>query len=369
MVRACALGWRVRQGLGRPARALAAGVVLRLALGALGVLALAGCGGGSRGGQGGGFAPATMFESSSVPGRVGVEAMVWTVRDSDARVPQLLAEHELLSTAELDPVLGEALELWKRNGFRVAIVPTERLRGLLNRLPPWGAVERGFLEPQARWTALAAAEEHADEAAVMLDSGLLALHRGRLRLLARGWPEPTLRAQSGTVEPAMRIEIVPQSADPPEIAQPRPALRDQLRQPGTGPAQALARTAWSEGVTMDRLSLELLVRPGFVVIVAADAPEASWAEGTSGREDVFVAEEITSEEAGGEERAASDAPTLGVVPWPDGADAPTLGERMLTVRHERRASGSNRPGVRFVDRTLVLLGPRLGAGVTAPGIP
>jgi len=100
----------------------------------------------------------------------------------------------------LDP---QAAELWRANGFRLALVPRERLADLRRALGVRQPLARSWLGNLLRWDHLAVAPPGAPTI-LASDRGPARLGPGRMALLARAWEAP------GYQRPVLRLELCPQ---------------------------------------------------------------------------------------------------------------------------------------------------------------
>ncbi|MCA9278136.1 MAG: hypothetical protein H6815_05015 [Phycisphaeraceae bacterium] len=308
--------------------------------------------------------------------RAGLDTMWWRVREwndgapagqSSSQVAATLAPFLLTNENVSDPAIVDVLETWRANGLYVSLVPGEQLGGVLRALTPIGQIDRLVVEPSSTWSAIGPERAYPDDTPIMLDNGPLRLPRGALRLLLRGWPEAVGVDVSAGLRAAIHIELVPQAVDSQLLERIRkPALTEQKVQEHA----AIRRNPDRQGQVFSRLKLEALVKPGHALLITADSTLAYW-PGPEDLADAASAMEASSEDEPEELTPEEiEAKKLGprVVPWPEGVDAPTIGQRMLNERIEHRLAPGADPSevfgeipgldrLRAVERGIILIAP------------
>lgn len=309
--------------------------------------------------------------------RAGLDTMWWRVRDwhttapngrSSAHVAATLEPYLLTSETISDPALVDVLETWRANGLYVSLVPGERLGEVLGALTPFGQIDRLVVEPSGTWAAIGPTIEYPDDTPVMLDNGPLQLPRGNLRLLVRGWPEPVGVEAGKGLRAATHIEIVPQAVDTQALDRiGRPAISERKIRENA----EIRRNPDRHGQVFDRLRLEALVKPGHALLITADDSTAYWA---APEELADIAAHIADDAVPDEQRELTpwqiEQLRLGprLVPWPEGVDAPSIGQRMLNTRIEHQLAPGADPAnvfgdltgldrLRAIDRGIILIAP------------
>ncbi len=289
---------------------VAAGVILAI------VVLLGGCASGN--GEAAG-------PSGSGTERFGLTVESWVIRDQDYAIAKAFADLET-QPGWLD---GESAALWRSNGIRVFSVPIEQLGLLRGSLPAGGPSENRELGESTTWTPVATGPDLADRT-LRLDSGLLSVGAGQVRLLARSWIEPVIlvnrippdQAQGaqptedpqGRVASRVRIELAPQFAE---------------RLPARSPLQIEAErrpSAVDRGLVFDRLVLSMLIGNGEAIVLVGESPDADWSE---------FAEQVESgaEEGEGDSEEGESEELDDRVEFPIAGPRlhPTLGEALLNA--------------------------------------
>lgn len=218
-------------------------------------------------------------------------------------------------------------ERWAANGLRLVRVPVDQLGGVQAALGSPGAIQRQWLGEHPEWMELLRGPQTGRQV-VSLDSGLMSLDPGRLRLLGRCWVSPRLPRAGALPLAEVRVDLALQH-QPPARAR---SLRELVDRPGHTPIE-------QAGVVFSRFVLELGLSGEEALLIVPERPEVVWGEGaaaagTSGPTEV------------------EGPPALPV--GPPAPRLPTLGEAMLWSD----AGDLNPRGARPV-RVIIALIPRL----------
>jgi hypothetical protein len=244
----------------------------------------------------------------------------------------------------LDPAL---VETWARNGLRVVRVPSDRVPIVRMRL--------GLLAPEAqqligfsnRRVSIARGGTFEQSEAIELDSGVLTLESGHLRMLLRSWPVPKeapaarvdARAASsrraGSLPGAMvRVEVTPQAVRE-TVGRVVPRDADGNPIAGLSPAQSVATE--DAGSMFARLAFEASLNAGDALVIFPIEPDSSRHEdpGTGARSlDTLGAAQSAGSEPAPDAPQDVTSPAPSIVRRSDVGPAvpelPTLGEAMLT---------------------------------------
>jgi len=158
------------------------------------------------------------------------------------------------------PLQSPAAALWEQNGIKVWRIPVAKAAALRAALPPVAPVHVQWLGfGPARLEALRSPAVRSTEV-IALDSGLVPLETGGVRLLVRSWVMPG-EARAGTHAALARLDVVPQ------------IYRDARAEPTLLPTvQDTSEEA--SGALMQRLALEETLTGGdaLVFTLAGDAP-------------------------------------------------------------------------------------------------
>lgn len=202
--------------------------------------------------------------------RAGLEMRIWVLRDGAAGV-----------TGGQTRPLGETLgpyfaaggafsrgdqERWAANGLRLVSVPLERLGDVQEALGSPGAIQRQWLGEHPDWMELVRGPQSARQV-VRLESGLMTLEPGRLRLLGRCWVSPALPRAGADPLAEVRVDLALQHQG---LARPR-SLRELVDRP--------QRTRIEhEGVVFSRFVLELGLGADEALLIVPERPEADWGD-------------------------------------------------------------------------------------------
>jgi len=254
----------------------------------------------------------------------------------------------------LDPAL---VETWARNGLRVVRVPADRVPIVRTRL--------GLIAPEAqqligfsnRRVSVARGAAFEQSEAIELDSGVLTLESGHLRMLLRSWPvpkeAPAARVDSRSGRPSkatslpgamVRVEVTPQAV---REALGRVVPRDAEGNPiaGLSPSQSVATE--DAGSMFARLAFEATLDAGDALIIfpiEREGERAGEPVGTPQPTDTLGASQATDNEPAsdsltrGETASAPAIVRRGDV-GPAVPELPTLGEAMLTDKLSRNSRG------------------------------
>ncbi len=252
----------------------------------------------------------------SAPTRVGLAIESWVIRDGDHAVARVFADLDAPPTW-LD---SESAALWRENGLRVLAVPIERVASLRASLPVGGPSEVRELGEATAWTPIATGADLADRT-LKLDSGLLDVGPGNVRLLVRSWIEPAIESAVGAEGPGevvarVRIELAPQHAEP--LPERSPLQIQAEREP----------TPVDRGQVFDRLVLSLLSDGSEAIVLIGESPAVDWAELASEARAPEPSEQPGEED---ESEEGDPAPPDDRVEFPVAGPSvyPTLGEAML----------------------------------------
>lgn len=285
----------------------------------------------------------------------GLEVRVVPVRDGDNAVGRALARYETVPV-RAEPVL---LDRWRRAGLRIVAVPDAELESVLDALEPAGVIDSNWWADATEWQVIARGPS-AEGASLRTGTGVELFEPGRTGVMMRSWLEPVLGR--GTLEPAMRVELVPVN----ERRVRRGATRDLMLGAEEDPRRVLAS-----------LALGVSARGEFAYVIVGEAPDLVWGDLPEPAPDAPDAAEP--------EEAPRPGPTPGgQAPSPDalpGAPGPsgtgarsgalgpakpaikTFGEHTLVIPPTlQRSQGTGemtvvRPGAKI----LVVVRPRLGA--------
>lgn len=246
--------------------------------------------------------------------RAGLEMHIWVLREPPAGTDGAGPLGEALGPWYEAPGAFSAADraLWAANGLRLVSVPTPRVGEIQAALGTPGAVQRQWLGEHPDWMELARGPQSPRQV-VRLDTGLMSLDPGRLRLLGRCWVAPRL-GREGAPRAEVRVDLALQH-QPPARA---PSLRDLVDRPQP-------RRVEEAGVVFSRFVLELGLSGDEAILIVPERPEVDWsaarAAGTAGAQDGGE---------GGLQPAGPPAPrlpTLGeAMLWSDGGAAPAGGE-------------------------------------------
>ena len=199
--------------------------------------------------------------------RIGLSVESWVIRDKDFALARALAD----LSASPEWLDGETAALWRSNGLRVLSMPIEQLTSLRQSLPAGGPTENRELGESTSWTPIATGPDLADRV-LRLDSGLLEVGPGQVRLLARSWIEPVILTEQNQGEQAamsrvgsrVRIELAPQYAE--RLAARSPLQIEAERRP----------SAVDRGLVFDRLVLSMLVGGDMAIVLIGESPDVDW---------------------------------------------------------------------------------------------
>lgn len=239
-------------------------------------------------------------EPAVVGAEAGLEVQVWIVEDDTLGFAYALAHHERRARGVPDGVSS----VWQANGIRIVPVPLNELDSLRATFRRAGLSERRWHGLAGQWTPVVEGPRLGGRTALALDSGILSLNRGRLRLLGRCWLAPDLQheptnADDPLVRAVMRIELLPQHAE-----QRRRSELDAVLNPDQRPPE-------EEGLLFRRFLAELPAHKGQAYLLVPEHPRTDWAAMLDGDKD-----------------DADEGTDIG----PLDPGLPTLGEAMLTSR-------------------------------------
>ncbi|HRQ73562.1 MAG TPA: hypothetical protein PLU35_11080 [Phycisphaerales bacterium] len=228
----------------------------------------------------------------------GIEVAWWVVDDREGALAAAIRAH-------LDrpvPAPSDQVRLWRANGLHVFALPPTAVEEVRSALPVLGPVQRQWLGLLSEWAEVVKGPELAAERAAGLDSGVLRLEPGRLRMLARCWTVPDLsRTVESTPAALLRLELMPQLAER--------RRRDAIA-PLEGPRPTGATDA---GLTFARLTLSITADGGDAIVIVGAPPAHDWTL------------------ASAPERPETPQDAAVISPFgPPPPGAPTIGELMLT---------------------------------------
>jgi hypothetical protein len=250
----------------------------------------------------------------------GLEARLWVVENGGGALGRALRGFRPPAAAK-----SAAVELWRRNGFRVLEVPLDRLDDVRQQLPTIGPLHQQWLGLLPEWVEVVKGARLGDRRRVAMDNGLAELGPGRLRLVSRCWAAPRVGAEpDGSAAGAvLRLEVMP------ELEMDGPTDRLQRLLAG-GPQRP---TAGLEGIAFDRMLLSLAVSDATAIVIVAEDPTLDWAAPGEGRPE-----------------SIGEARGQGVEFGPQPPLTPTLGELMLTSLALPESAGDARIVVVLVPR-------------------
>ena len=257
--------------------------------------------------------------------RAGLELHIWAIRDAGP------AAEALGAPGALGKALGSWFEapgavsagdreLWASNGLRLVSVPLSRVGEIQSALGSPGAIQRQWLGEHPEWMELVRGPQSPRQV-VRLDSGLMTLDVGRLRLLGRCWVSPRLPRSGAEPLAEVRVDLAVQHQGPVRSR----SLRELVDRPQRTPIE-------EAGVVFSRFVLELGLGGDEALLIVPERPEADWSGGSASSAD------DPAPAPGGSGLAGPPAPRL-----------PTLGEAMLWSD-----AGAARP-----VRVIIALIPRL----------
>jgi len=271
---------------GRHATPLLAAALLAAALGA--------CAGPNSDKSPAPVAPAPVVRGSES----GIEVVWWVVDDREGAIAAAIRAH-------LDrpvPAPPDQIRLWRANGLHVFALPPAAVEQVRSALPVLGPVQRQWLGLLSEWAEVVKGPELGPGRYAGLDSGVLRLEPGRLRMLARCWSVPDLtRTVESTPAALLRLELMPQLAEGRRREAPAP-----LAEPGPTAAP-------DAGLTFPRLTLSITADGADAIVIVGAAPDHDW---------------TLASPPPRPETPQDAAPVSPFGPPPPGA--PTLGELMLT---------------------------------------
>ena len=249
----------------------------------------------------------------------GLEARLWAIEGRPGLLAAVLGEFGPPASADARQVAR-----WKENGLRVVEVPLDRLDWVRAQLPTMGPINREWLGMLPEWVEVVKGPTLTRERPIRLDSGVVGLGPGRLRMMARCWAMPSaglLNDQAG-VGSVLQIELMP------ELRIPRQAHDESLGmlfEDTVSSGEPGAR-----GIAFDRLVLACRSSGEHAIVIVAESADADWSEPAPGRPESELA-----------------APT---VFGPPAVVAPTLGDVLLTNLTAPEDSGDARMVIVLVPR-------------------
>lgn len=243
-----------------------------------------------------------------------------------------------------DPALDRA---WAASGLALWVVPADQLDALQSALlsapitvssadSPGaaliGGLDRRVVPQGPRYTEVAREPEPTNRTFLPLDNGRIEVRPGYLRLLTRCWVEPapdTETAGPGTLDAALRVEIVPQWTD----RAPRPTADAPTDALG---ALATVAAPQDQGLMLWRLRASVVVPRGSMLVMAHQRPLAPGgvnalaprAESGSAVPD----ENLESALAPGSVQRRRDRAPRATPPRPTLGEDPAAGPRLETFR-------------------------------------
>lgn len=259
------------------------------------------------------------------------------VADAQAILESLRGEFD---QSALDPAI---VETWARNGLRVVRVPADRVPIVRTRLGLIAPEAQQLIGFSSRRVSVARGAAFEQSEAIELDSGVLTLESGHLRMLLRSWPVPKevpsarSRAGKGTGLPGamVRLEVTPQAVR--EVVG-RVVPRDAEGNPiaGLSPAQSVATE--DAGSMFARLAFETSLDAGDALVIFPIERDTSGREeragGAKAMDTLGSAQVAESESVANTSLPDESLPAASIVRRGDVGPAvpelPTLGEAMLT---------------------------------------
>ncbi len=232
--------------------------------------------------------------------RAGLELRIWVLREGPGAEDAIGAALAAYAQSEqpdanADAGLISAADqvLWSANGLRLLSVPVEQIAHVQEALGSPGAIQRQWLGERPDWMELVRGPQSPRQV-VRLDSGLMTLDPGRLRLLARCWVSPRLPASGAAPSAQVRLDLAIQHQGP----APAPSLRALVDRPER-------RAPEAAGVVFSRFVLETVLDDRRALLIVPERPDVVWGAPPAPQEDPAP-------------RAGPPAPHL-----------PSLGEAML----------------------------------------
>jgi hypothetical protein len=247
----------------------------------------------------------------------GLESHLWVVENGGGSLARAMRSFGPPATAA-----PAAVELWRRNGFRVLEVPVARLDELRESLLTIGPLHRQWLGMLPEWVEVVKGAQLAGERPVALDNGPVRLGPGRLRLVSRCWPVPSVgaRPDGSAAGAVLRLEVMPELEMKPQGV----PLERLLEEPDP------QSRAGVHGIAFDRLLLGVVASGESAIVIVPEEPGVDWTMAA-------------------EERPEGDA-REGVVFGPRAPETPTLGALMLTSLALPESAGDARIVVVLVPR-------------------
>jgi hypothetical protein len=281
----------------------------------------------------------------------GVELRWWVLPDDGDVIARALSGYES-RPLPIDPPVRQ---LWRANGLRLVAVPVADLPALQARFqslrsevlvadlraagivesdltrvaatmaPTASASQEQWLGEVPRWTDAVRGPTTSRRTVIKMDSGLLPLGPGRLRLLLRAWAVP-MQIGAERAAAGLRLELAPQFEE----------TRNRLEDPELALSPPLA--VEDQGLVLSRLVMGMTLDGGDALVIVPDRPGTDWAA---------IAE-------GGPAVPAPEADIFGP-PAPEGV---TLGEAMLSSEGIGPLGGASARAPRPVKAVIVLI-PRV----------
>jgi hypothetical protein len=221
------------------------------------------------------------------------------------------------------------LERLRAAGFRLVLVPVDDVAAVLGSLRAIGSVQQEWLGQLHFWTPLVSGPM-LDERVTRVDSGLVELDPGRMRLMARAWLVPRMVDALGEarVESALRVELLPQH-------------EQEARRTFTSLVEPRARTFEHDGLVFRRLRLTVDLEPGFALVLVPDDPAADWTM----REPAVPVANSTPEQADAASGPSGEAS--------EGVSAPAVREPVPAAPAGSRTTGPEEPSPRTLGEQML----------------
>ncbi len=248
----------------------------------------------------------------------GLEVHWWLTDDSAGKVARALG-------AFLEPAQpsDEALrQRWESSGLRMVRAPIDRIADIEQSLPAIQQRRRQWVGWATQWTEVFRGRTAGGAGPIIVDGSARTLPRGTLRILARCWPAP---ARGGIEGPhQVRIEVVLQ-----HVPEETPTAAAAFTEPAV-------RLPESEGECFAALAWEGVLEPGFIYLIAPEAPGIAWGRGTTSPKDQAA--------------APPDQPTPGAPTGPLASGPLTIGQAMMSFSPGEVARGSPKAVLMFLPR-------------------
>lgn len=247
-------------------------------------------------------------ERSIISGNpIGLELHWWLAEDSRADIARVLAPYDQ-PTEYLTDDLRDRL---RQSGIRAVAVPISELFVVHQIAKPRSAWQRQWLGQETRWIQLFNARKVPAGIRSAMYSGEQRLPEGILRMLGRGWMQPSTVVRDGqrSIEPVMFIELAVQIVEP---RRPTPQTNRILI-----PTADFNTPEETRGPFLDDAAVRLVLPRGYALVLTTDSPDSEW-----GGSDVVTRDNLIEELLRREQRTTAD-PLDPATPTPSTRFGPT----------------------------------------------